>query len=207
LEPAKKSGEAMGGKQSRLSAEDFSFLEEETGMARPVLEAWYANFLKDCPSGELSEAKFVQVYALLSKVFPGGQGRDRFTRNLFSTFDEDKSGTIDFREFMLALAVVSKRTPEDKLLRAFRLFDIDGDGWIDFSEMKRVVTSVYKMLGSEGCTQEKAKGLFLRMDGDQDGRVSALEFLEATRRDTQLANLLQATHVFLNSPAVHRRRT
>ena len=28
----------MGGKQSRLSAEDFMFLEEETGMARAVLE-------------------------------------------------------------------------------------------------------------------------------------------------------------------------
>ena len=26
-----------------------------------------------------------------------GKGRDSFTKNLFSTFDTDKSGTIDFR--------------------------------------------------------------------------------------------------------------
>jgi Ca2+-binding EF-hand superfamily protein len=43
------------------------------------------------------------------------------------------------REFMLALAVISKRTPEDKLVMAFQLFDVDGNGWIDFPEMKRWV--------------------------------------------------------------------
>ena len=35
------------------------------------LQVWYANFLKDCPSGELSEKKFIQVYVLLAKIFPG----------------------------------------------------------------------------------------------------------------------------------------
>ena len=69
-----------------------------------------------------------------------GHGRDNFTKNLFKTFDTDKSGTIDFRskptksrresfmprlsslsfrEFMLALAVISRRTPEDKLVPNF----------------------------------------------------------------------------------------
>jgi len=200
----------MGAKHSRLSEEDFLFLEEETGMSKATLEVWYANFLKDCPSGELSEKKFIQVYALLAKIFPGGHGRDNFTKNLFKTFDTDKSGTIDFREFMLALAVISRRTPEDKLTTAFQLFDLDGNGLVDFSEMKKVVSSVYKMLGSVGCTEEKAKDLFCRMDGNKDGQVSALEFMEACTEDKELKNLLQATHVFLastNSPIVARRRT
>ena len=41
------------------------------------------------------------------------------------------------REFMLALAVISKRSPDDKLGAAFKLFDVDGNGWISFGEMKK----------------------------------------------------------------------
>ena len=37
----------------------------------PDPKVYTANFLKDCPSGELSEKKFIQVYALLAKIFPG----------------------------------------------------------------------------------------------------------------------------------------
>merc|ERR1712127_31690 len=200
----------MGAHHStRLTEEDFAFLEEETSMSRAMLQVWYSNFLKDCPEGELSEKKFIQVYALLAKIFPGGHGREHFTKNLFKTFDTNNSGTIDFREFMLALNVISKRTPEDKISTAFQLFDVDGNGWIDFSEMKRVVSAVYRMLGTEGCTKEKAQDLFHRMDSNSDGKVSGEEFLQACTEDQELRNLLQATHVYLtsyNSPAALRRR-
>ena len=38
---------------------------------------------------------------------------------------------------MLALHATSNGTPEEKLGWAFRMYDVDGNGTIDFNEMKR----------------------------------------------------------------------
>ena len=42
---------------------------------------------------------------------------------------------------MLALHTTSNGSPEEKLGWAFRMYDVDGNGSIDFNEMKRSVTS------------------------------------------------------------------
>ena len=44
---------------------------------------------------------------------------------------------IVFREFMLAIYITSKGSPDEKLKWAFKVYDIDGNGTIEFGEMKR----------------------------------------------------------------------
>ena len=60
------------------------------------LQEWHAGFLEDCPDGELTKAQFVDMY---TKIFPGGNA-EKFSENVFRTFDTDRSGTIDFRKIM-----------------------------------------------------------------------------------------------------------
>merc|ERR1712129_652452 len=96
--------------------------------------------------GQLTPKAFMKIY---SKCFPAGNARE-FCDHVFRTFDSDKNGFIDFKEFLLAINVTSNGNPEEKLNWAFSMYDVDGNGWIDLPEMTKIVKSIYRMTGNKG---------------------------------------------------------
>merc|ERR1719466_226533 len=135
----------MGAKASRdkLSKEDLDFLVANTHYTEDTICEWYKGFKQDCPDGKLSPDSFMKIY---SKCFPMGNAKE-FCAHVFRTFDADKNGVIDFKEFLLAIDVTSSGTPEEKLNWAFSMYDVDGNGWIDLPEMTKIVKSIYNMMG------------------------------------------------------------
>ena len=57
---------------------------------------------------------------IYSQWFPMGR-TSQFCDHVFRTFDMDRNGFIDFKEFLFAIDVTSCGTPEQKLGWAFRL--------------------------------------------------------------------------------------
>ena len=57
---------------------------------------FYLALQKDCPSGQLTRSKFLDIY---QAMFPDGKA-GAFYEHVFRTFDEDGSGKIDFKEFL-----------------------------------------------------------------------------------------------------------
>ena len=71
---------------------------------------------------------------------------DDFCRHVFRTFDLNRDGIVDFREYMLALHVITNGTDEERLAWAFRLFDIDNNGVIDNNEVTEIARAILQVV-------------------------------------------------------------
>merc|ERR1711910_109220 len=183
----------MGAKASRdkLSKEDLDFLVANTHYTEDTICEWYKGFKQDCPDGKLTKDAFMKIY---SKCFSGGSAKD-FCDHVFRTFDSDKNGFIDFKEFLLAIDVTSSGTPEQKLNWAFKMYDVDENGMIDLNEMTRLVKSIFKVSQSKGkvsadTAEQRAANIFQKMDVNSDGVVTREEFVTACLEDANLMQML-----------------
>jgi len=161
------------GSKDRLSKGDMEFLMMNTRYDEKTIQEWHRGFMSDCPDGRLNTTAFMKIY---SKCFPSGNANE-FCDHVFRTFDTDKNGSIDFKEFLLAIDVTSSGSPEEKLNWAFSMYDVDGNGWIDLGEMTKIVKSIYKMMGPSQArdqfdtAEQRAEDIFRRMDVNNDNKV------------------------------------
>ncbi|BFZ16952.1 hypothetical protein BsWGS_19991 [Bradybaena similaris] len=185
----------MGKGMSHLSKEDLRFLQENTKFSKEEIKQWHKGFMRDCPDGNLSKNKFKEVYM---QFFPAGDP-DAFCEHVFRSFDKDQSGTIEFKEFLLAINITSnKGDPKDKLNWAFTMYDIDGNGTIDKAEMENIIKAIYNMLGSSIQEQpvesphERTHKIFTKMDLNNDGVLTKEEFVQGCINDRCLYQMLTA---------------
>ena len=84
-------------------------------------------FLKHHPDGKISRKEF---RSMITTCYPEINNCKKLEKHIFRMYDSDGNGTIDFREFMMLLYIMSSGSPEENLGQIFRIFDKNNDGSI-----------------------------------------------------------------------------
>ncbi|KAI1201031.1 calcineurin, beta subunit [Nemania serpens] len=96
---------------------------------------------------------------------------------LIAIFDEDGGGDVDFQEFVSGLsAFSSKGNKEQKLQFAFKVYDIDRDGYISNGELFIVLKMMVGSNLKDQQLQQIVDKTIMEADLDKDGRISFEEF-------------------------------
>ncbi|XP_073516501.1 recoverin [Phyllobates terribilis] len=132
-------------KSGALSKEILEELQLNTKFTQEELCTWYQSFLKECPSGRISNTQFESIY---SKFFPDADPK-AYAQHVFRSFDANNDGTLDFKEYVIALHMTSSGKTNQKLEWAFSLYDVDGNGTINKQEVLEIVTAIFKMITAE----------------------------------------------------------
>ena len=61
------------------------------------------------------------MFREFAQLLPPGITSQHFCDHVFRTLDLDNNGSLDFKEYVLAMDLVEAKTPEDQLKWAFRM--------------------------------------------------------------------------------------
>jgi serine/threonine-protein phosphatase 2B regulatory subunit len=96
---------------------------------------------------------------------------------MIAIFDEDGGGDVDFQEFVSGLsAFSSKGNKEEKLRFAFKVYDIDRDGYISNGELFIVLKMMVGSNLKDNQLQQIVDKTIMEADKDRDGKISFEEF-------------------------------
>merc|ERR1719181_1260993 len=92
---------------------------------------------------------------------------------LVEEVDKDKSGTIEFDEFVDLMARTNKTQEqmEEEIKNAFLTFDADGSGFITREELIETLTTM-----GDPVDEETITGMIQEADVDGDGKINYEEF-------------------------------
>ncbi|XP_077191000.1 guanylyl cyclase-activating protein 2 isoform X2 [Paroedura picta] len=168
---------------------------EQTEIDVAELQEWYKKFVVECPSGTLFMHEFKRFFGVQND-----EEAESYVENMFRAFDKNGDNTIDFLEYVAALNLVLRGKLEHKLKWTFKVYDKDGNGCIDKTELLEIVEAIYKLKkicqpeddrGTPGLTPEEVVDrIFQLVDENGDGQLSLDEFVDGARKDKWVMKML-----------------
>ena len=107
-------GSILFKQSTSLPEKDINFITANSTFDRSTVVSLHKEFLEVFPGGAMSEEDFIFMN---EGFFPKKNlpGQEELGRLLFNIFDKDKDGFVNFREFILAIHVLSSESLDDRL--------------------------------------------------------------------------------------------
>ncbi|CAF0721957.1 unnamed protein product [Didymodactylos carnosus] len=125
-------------------------------------------------SGSLSVQEFMSIPELQ---------QNPLVQRVIDIFDTDGNGEIDFKEFIGGISQFSvKGDKESKLKFAFKIYDMDKDGYISNGELFQVLKMMVGSNLKDSQLQQIVDKTIINADKDGDGKISFDEFCATNLR-------------------------
>ncbi|KAJ4470052.1 calcium/calmodulin-dependent protein phosphatase [Lentinula lateritia] len=119
-------------------------------------------------SGSIDREEFLRIPQIASNPLAS---------RMIAIFDEDGGGTVDFQEFVGGLSAFSSRGGrEEKLRFAFKVYDVDRDGYISNGELFLVLKMMVGNNLKDQQLQQIVDKTIMEADKDGDGKLDFEEF-------------------------------
>lgn len=164
----------MGAAQS-LTEEQISQLKSETSFDEEALERLYKSFraIDSDKNGQLSVDEIKKIPSLKNNPL---------VERVIDIFDIDKSGEVDFVEFVKWLNhfTIDSVNREARRRFVFQIYDLNNDGYISNGDLFKVLRIMVGNNLDDTQLQQLVDRTILQGDKDCDGRLTYEEFAALT---------------------------
>jgi len=133
----------------------------------------YFNMFDKEKKGYIQAGQVGQILRTMGQAF-----EERDLKKLIRQYDSDGSGEIEFEEFAAMVANFvnddeDKEALVEELREAFRLYDKEGNGYINVSDLRDILRAL-----DDNVSEEELDEMIAEIDTDGSGTVDFDEFME-----------------------------
>ena len=176
-------------------SQHIEYLIKRTKFTREQILGYHQTFRTHCRSGCLTKDEFVDFY---KQLLPSDSS-ESYSEFLFPAFDHlSKDGLVQFDEFLIGIYVHSKAsTVREKLEWLYNAYDRNGDGILDYNEIRQIVDALFVLHGidrEQHSVPYFSYEIMRTLDLNDDDKISKQEFLNMIN-DKELTNFLAPSFV------------
>jgi len=140
------------------------------------IDELHGNFMMECDDQKTGRIQYESFCKSIEEKMD-----NPICQALFKLFQPNTNQQIDFREFLISVISIITTNQTLKIKYAFNIFDVDGNGSIDRSELLQILKSTHMATNNEQ-VESKATAIMRQIDVNGDGLLSLEEFAAVTKK-------------------------